>query len=349
VIRAGCWFLRSGIQESSGGVARYFRTDTNRNAAVSTEITGYAVSALAYLHSVSNPVSRGSEFLDAARRAAGYLTNDAWDETSHTFPFEPGSPHAYFFDIGIIVRGLMAAWRATGDEVFRARAKEASLSLAFDFMGDGCFHPVITLPEKQPLEHEPRWSRKPGCYQLKSALAWLDDDQPQGRPLFDEVLGYSLATHESFLADERDREKLMDRLHAYCYFLEALLFVSEQDKAKQALRWGIDRVAELLREIAPEFERSDVCAQLLRIRLAAHYSGVVALDESAAQEEATRAASYQGHSPDPRSDGGYWFGRKRGEMLPFMNPVSTAFCMQALEMWEQHRAGARRFDIRELI
>jgi hypothetical protein len=341
--------LRSSIQEPSGGVARYFRTDTNRNATVSTEITGYAASALAYLHSVTRAVNENPEYLDATRRAARYLANEAWNETSHTFPFEPGSPHAYFFDIGIIVRGLMAAWRATGDEAFRSRAKEAALSLAFDFMGDGCFHPVITLPEKQPLEHEPRWSRKPGCYQLKSALAWLDDDEPQGRPLFDEALKYSLATHESFLADESDREKLMDRLHAYCYFLEALLFVPENDKAKVALCWGIERVAELLREIAPEFERSDVCAQLLRVRLAAHYSGPVALDEPAAQEEANRAAAYQAHSADLRLDGGYWFGRRRGEMLPFMNPVSTAFCMQALEMWEQHRTGAWRFELRELI
>jgi hypothetical protein len=341
--------LRSGIQEPGGGVARYFRTGTNRNAAVSTEITGYAVSALAYLHSVMHPVNENSEYLDASRRAARYLTNDAWDEAGSTFPFEPGSRHAYFFDVGIIARGLMAAWRATGDEAFRARAKEAALSLAFDFMGEGCFHPVITLPEKQPLEYEPRWSRGPGCYQLKSALAWLDEDEPQGRSLFDEVLKYSLATHESFLADEHDREKLMDRLHAYCYFLEALLFVSEQDTAKQALRWGIDRVAELLREIAPEFERSDVCAQLLRVRLVAHYAGIAALDEDAAREEANRAASYQSGSHDPRLNGGYWFGRKHGEMLPFMNPVSTAFCMQALDLWERHKAGAWQFELRELI
>jgi hypothetical protein len=344
---AGRWFLRSGIQEPGGGVARYFRTDSNRNAPVSTEITGYAVSALAYLHAATGD----EEFLGAAGGAAGYLTNDAWDSASHTFPFEPRSPHAYFFDLGIIVRGLMAAWRATGEESFRSRAKEAALSMAFDFMGDGVFHPVITLPEKQPVDHEPRWSRQPGCYQLKSALAWLDlgDDETQGGRLFDEMLAYSLATHEWFLADERDREKLMDRLHAYCYFLEALLFASEQDTAKQALHWGIDRVAELLREIAPEFERSDVCAQLLRVRLAAHHSGVVPLDESAAQEEADRAARYQALSIDPRLDGGYWFGRKRGEMLPYMNPVSTAFCMQALDMWEQHRAGTWRFKLHQLI
>jgi hypothetical protein len=337
--QAGCWFLRSGIQEPSGGVARYFHSDTNRNAAVSTEITGYAVSALVFLHSRTGD----SSFLDAAQRAARYLTNDAWNAASHTFPFEPGSPHAYFFDVGIIARGLSAAARATGDETFQARAKDAALSLAFDFMGDGVFHPVIGLPEKQPLEYEPRWSRSPGCYQLKSALAWLESDDSEGRRLFDAALAYSLATHQAFLSEDWPREKMMDRLHAYCYFLEALLFATSRADATSALLWGIDRVATLLREIAPEFERSDVCAQLLRVRLIAHRNGSLPLDHAAASEEASRAAAYHHES------GGYWFGRKHGEMLPFLNPVSTAFCMQALDLWEQHNTRTWHFDLRQLI
>jgi hypothetical protein len=53
ISRAGEWFLRSGIQEPSGGVARYYRADLERNHAVSTEITGYAVSAFVYLHAVT--------------------------------------------------------------------------------------------------------------------------------------------------------------------------------------------------------------------------------------------------------------------------------------------------------
>ena len=175
-------------------------------------------------------------------RAARYLTREAWDRASSTFPFEPGSPHAYFFDIGIIVRGLLAAWRATGDEEFRERAREAALSLAFDFAGDGVFHPVIELPEKQPLAYEARWSRQPGCYQLKSALAWHDIGDEHARRAFELAVGRALATHESFLAEEPDREKLMDRLHAYCYFLEALLAVADREDARRALASGIGRV-----------------------------------------------------------------------------------------------------------
>ena len=335
--QARCWFLHSGIQEPNGGVARYYRSDLQKNAAVSTEITGYAASALAYLGQI-----------DEAVRAASYLTDQAWDETSHAFPFEPGSPLSYFFDTGIIARGLLAVHRATGDDRYRARAGDAALSLAFDFMGDGVFHPVIQLPEKQPIAYETRWSRSPGCYQLKSALSWLEAAGDRGRQPFETLLAYSLATHESFLAGH-DAESTMDRLHAYCYFLEALLWVSGREQVRDALRRGIDRVASLLGEIAPRFERSDVCAQILRVRLAAHHLGAVELNETAASDEAERAASYQSTSNDPRLRGGFWFGRKDDEMLPFMNPVSTAFCMQALALWSGHQSGTWRFELSELI
>ena len=112
---------------------------------------------------------------------------------------------------------------------------------------------------------------------------------------------------------------------------------------------GIDRVAVLLREISPQFERSDVCAQLLRVRLVAQHLGAVSLDEAAAAEEAARVVRYQARSEDVRLDGGFWFGQKRGEMLPYMNPVSTAFSLQALALWERHRAGTWSFDLTQLI
>jgi hypothetical protein len=66
---AGRWFLRSGIQEASGGVARYYRSDLRQNAAISTEITGYAVSALLFFHGRTGQ----SEYLEAALQAARFL------------------------------------------------------------------------------------------------------------------------------------------------------------------------------------------------------------------------------------------------------------------------------------
>jgi hypothetical protein len=338
---AGRWFLRSGIRTPGGGVGRYYKSGLGVNAPVSNEITGYAVSAFSYLHSLTGDPAYG----EAATGSAQFLATEAWDAEAHTFPFEIASNLAYFFDVGIIVRGLLS----TQAEEFCARAREGALSLAFDFIGDGVFHPVIELPEKQPLDYERQWSRSPGCYQLKSAAAWLGIGDEQARKMFAAALQSAMRTQEGFLPGDADRHRVMDRLHPYLYFLEALLFVADQPECAAVLRSGIDRVAKLLRDISPEFERSDVCAQLLRVRLAAHYLGAVELNEEAAAEEAERVAGYQARSDDVRLDGGFWFGRKEGEMLPFMNPVSTAFSLQALALWEQHRAGDWRFDVGQLI
>jgi hypothetical protein len=94
-----------------------------------------------------------------------------------------------------------------------------------------------------------------------------------------------------------------------------------------------------LREIAPQFVRSDVYAQLLRARLYAASLGAMPLDSAAAKEEAEGAAAFQLRSEDARMAGGFGFGRKTGELLPFVNPVSTAFAAQALALWDDHCNG----------
>jgi hypothetical protein len=351
--RAGRWFLRSGIQDASGAVARYYQSDSRRNAPVSTEITGYAVSALTYLSNTTGD----DKFLAGAERAAQYLVHHAWSEQSATFPFEPVSngdiPYAYFFDCGIIARGLLALWRASGNREYFERAKECGLSMAFDFMAEEAMHPVLRLPDKQPLSYDARWSRRPGCYQLKSALAWRELAAATGQrelaSAFERMLAYSLATHAAFLPSDVDDQRVMDRLHAYGYFLESLLAVAERPECAAALESGMHRVQAHLGRIAPEFVRSDVYAQLLRIRLFGAKLGIIRLDEEAAQDEAARLAEFQAQSPDRRIDGAFWFGRRRDAMLPFANPVSTAFAAQALALWREYQESGVETPVIALI
>lgn len=329
-------------------MARYYRADLGANAPISSEITGYAASTFSFLYERTGD----DRYRDAALKTAEFLTDQAWDAASSTYPFEPGSELAYFFDLGIIARGLLSVSRITGDSQFKSRAREASLSLAFDFLGDAVFHPVISLPDKQPLPYEPRWSREPGCFQLKSALAWCEVGDEHARKMFDTALALAIATHERFLpaTGEPVRPDTMDRLHAYCYFLEALLWAVEHVEARAALAEGIARVAALLTEIAPDFERSDVYAQLLRVRLISHHLGVATLDADAAAIEAAKAASFHVcSSDDPRTAGGFWFGRKAGQIVPYANPVSSAFCLQALALWDDHQQNRWNFALSQLI
>ena len=336
ISRAGEWFLRSGIQEPDGGVARYYRADVERNRPVSTEITGYAASTFVYLHAVT----QDGRYLERAAAAARFLTRRAWDAASRAMPFETDpAAFTYFFDCGIIVRGLLSAWRATGEQEFLDGAVEAGRAMAADFASTACeFHPILALPGKTPIERDGlRWSRAPGCYQLKSAMAWWDLFEATGdagfRGPYERVLEYSLRTGAGFLPGHPDRLKVMDRLHAFCYFLEGLLPRAGDAEVAAAIRGGIDTVAEWLREIAPEFARSDVYAQLLRMRLYADWSGVAGLDTASACQEAETLAGFQAAHPDPRIDGGFYFGRNAAGWLPYVNPVSAAFACQALELW----------------
>lgn len=352
--RAGQWFLRSGIQEPEGGVARYHHIAECRNARVSTEITGYAVSALLELHHRTADAA----YLDAAVRAADLLCQ-AWNPACQAMPFE-WSPtgqlpehHSYFFDNGIIVRALVRLWRATANQRYLDIAVLCGESMSRDFVTAEDIHPILILPGKEPLARDPRWSRSSDCYQLKSALGWLDLAEATGNRLFEAdfetALDRALRTHSAFLENEPDRQRRMDRLHAYSYFLEALLACSGRPAVRQALAEGIQRTASTLRDIRGEFERSDVNGQLLRVRLWADALGAVPLDSAAASEEAAWAAAYQMDSEEPRLDGGFNFGRRNGAPCDYSNPVSTAFCLQALALWDDRSRGTLTPDWQRLI
>jgi hypothetical protein len=339
---AGAWFLHSGIQADGGGVARYYRSDIGKYAGVSTEITGYTVSTLLFLYERTEQ----TVYLEAALRAARFLTRKAWISRLGTFPFEhapngDGTALAYFFDCGIIVRGLLSAWRISNEPEFRDAAIAGGRSMLADFRACDAIHPILALPEKRPVAYESRWSASPGCYQLKSALAWRELFDVTGDSAFlhayESVVEKALQTEEEFLPGETNPEKIMDRLHAYTYFLEGLTPLLDRSDCAAAFGKGLGRVSKYLTEIAPLFVRSDVYAQLLRARLYGESIAGIPLDVCAAEHEASQASSFQAASNDPRLAGGFWFGRKANQALPFVNPVSTAFCLQALALWEDRR------------
>jgi hypothetical protein len=351
---AARWFLESGIQEPSGGVARYYRTDFGRNHRISTEITGYAASFLAWLFRLTGE----PQLLEGATRAGDFLVRQAWDSQAALFPFEyptdgdSAEPLAYFFDNAIVVRGLLALWRVTGRSEWLETAARCGQVIAHEFDTTNGFSAALWLPAKVPAPRDERWSRNPGCYHLKAALAWrelaLAGVQGNFEESYRRALRYAVATHEQFLPPTAE-PAVMDRLHAYCYFLEGLLACADEPECRQTLRHGIERTRERLEQIAPLFERGDVRAQLLRVRLFADALGAAPMGEDEAEREVARILEFQVQDRDPRVYGGFYFGRTPTGWLPFINPYTTAFAVQALEMWRQRRTGQFQPLWQELI
>jgi hypothetical protein len=343
-IDAANWFLSSGIQDSAGGVSRYYRGDSGIRLPNSTEITGYATGGLLFL---GQP--------QAARRAANFLLQ-AWDGESQVFPFElEGSARfAFFFDTGIIARGLLALWRRDGGSDLLTMAEKAGESMAGHFRdasAAGGYHPILSLPSRSPLPHEPWWSKNPGAFQLKAALAWRELAEISGNQAFEShyrrQLAFSLRSLRALIDAEPDRLKVMDRLHPYCYFLEGLM--PEAAQHKDALAAGIAEVGRRLLELRGEFVRSEVYAQLLRVRLLAAQADLVPLDSEAAAEEARELASFQLQSEDPRLAGAFAFGSRNGVVIPHANPVSTIFAAQALAWWDRWNQGRWNETWRDLV
>jgi len=292
-------------------------------------------------------ITQDEIYLDRARKTAAFLMDQAWNSELRTFPYEHPSPSpvsehlAYFFDCGIIIRGLLAVWRVTKEDRLLERAVEAAHGMIRDFRATDGYHPILQLPDKAPLERAAAWSRSTGCYQTKSALAWWEAGVFSGdKKLQDAYLAFMTAatkTWQNFLPGTDERLKVMDRLHACNYFLEALSPILYRADAADAYRGCLAQISNYLREIRPDFERSDVNAQLLRARVYGARLGVVNIAE--AEEEAAALASFQATDPDPRIDGGFYFGRRGGQIEPHVNPVSTAFAVQALEVWRAFQAG----------
>jgi hypothetical protein len=350
------WLASSGIQAASGGLSRYYRADLGRYTNISTEITAYGIQAYLQL-----PLPGETGLLSNALRAGQFLCYDAADPEEGAFPFEvspdsvPPARTAYFFDCAILIRALLALWNSTADAMYLERAERCGATLLERMSRvDGSFFPLLDMASGVPSVGSGTWSLEPGPHQLKAGMAFLELAEVTSSGMFSKtaelLLAWCLRTHELFLPGDTHPERVVDRLHAYCYFLEGLLpFLERHFEGAQLLQAGMTRVEEMAGERRDVLERCDVAAQLLRLRLFSEYAGIAELDVSAAEREAEHVRSFQIHSADRRTNGAFSFGRRQGQLAPYANPVATIFALQALRMWQDYQGGALRPTWHEII
>jgi hypothetical protein len=85
------------------------------------------------------------------------------------------------------------------------------------------------------------------------------------------------------------------------------------------------------------------------LRLYGEILGVIPVDPVRAEREAAQVAGFQVNSEDTAASNGFYFGRRCGELLPYVNPASTVFCLQALALWDDYKSNALKGTRQTLI
>jgi hypothetical protein len=350
------WLITSGIQDESGGIARSYLADERTYQNLSTLNTAYYISAL-----LKTNEAREKEPEEHALKSGRFLVKQAFDAHTELFraEFDGGGDRpaleARFLDCCVALRALLHLWQATSDPVFLDHAERCGVALRTHLSRvDGSFFPLFDLQTGNARAGTGSWTVEAEVYQLKSALAFLELSDATGNREFETsmqlMLQWCLKTHEGFVRGDDDPENIMDRLHAYCYFLEGLLPVAaEHMAASHALQHGVLDVENLMKQVTAKYQRCDVVAQLLRLRLYSDRIGIMELDLPQAEKEVLLLEQFQHQSTDPRTDGGFAVARRNGQLAPQVSPASTAVAIQALAMWEQAEDGAFREPWQALI
>ncbi len=356
-IHAGLrWLTRSGIQDESGGLAGSYRAPAGQYEGVLTTATGFFISGL--LRCAEYPPENPPKQAMAAGRV---LIEKAYDTETELFvsDFDSAGNNprkwAYFLDCLIAIRALIDLWKATKDSAYIGCAEKCGIGIKRNLSRmDGSFFPVHDLARDMPYEADEPWSLQSAVHHLKALPVFLELTEATGlyefKAMGEDLLQWTLKRHESFLEPDSDSERLMSRLHGYCYFLEGLLPEAGRDPdCSRALQYGLLEIENISQEIGHDYHRCDVIAQLLRLRLYADRLGIMELDFQQAENEAAAIEELQVQSADPKIDGGFAFALKASTPVQHYNPATTVLAIQALQMWEQAAAGSFREGWETLI
>ena len=350
------WLTRSGIQDESGGLARYYRAAEDKYEGLSTAATGYFISGL--LRCAEYPQETPPKEAAAAGRI---LIEKAYDIEAELFLSDLGPAEsnprkwAYFFDCLIAIRALVDLWAATKNSAYLECAEKCGIGIKRNLSRmDGSFFPVHDIARDMPYEADEPWSLQAAVYHLKAMPIFLELSEATGlyefKAMGQDLLKWTLKRYESFLEPDSDAERLMSRLHGYGYFLEGLLPEAGLDtECSRAFQFGLLEIENVSQEIGHEYHRCDVIAQLLRLRIYADRLGIMELDYQQAGNEAAAIEELQMQSADPKVDGGFAFALKASVPVEHYNPATAVVAIQALQMWDQASGGSFRQGWETLI
>ena len=355
------WLLQSGIQERQtgtpmhGGMRAWYDQSKASFSFFYTEITGYAVTTLLYLHQLHPDPA----YLERARDAAEWLLTRAREPQTGLLRcrFHAGGweQHACAFDNGMCMNGLVNMFRCTEERRYLAAALDLGAWLV-DVMQatNGSFFVKYDVGTRTPYSPGGKWSQISGSFLLKVAIGLLNLGDASGDPRYTQA-ARALCEWGVTLQEPGGRFRTSPSgdtfLHPHCYAAEGLLVAGRMlheprwvQAAAQAVAWisphqratgGFPAFFEEGKFVP--VESPEMTAQVLRLWLLLHHDEypVLALDTEAAVR---RIIASQVVSPQKEAQGGFvagdaWFhGEPHDHTGQHVNSWISMFSLQALTL-----------------
>lgn len=343
------WLLNSGIQSQEGGFYAWQNMEDNSLSYLYSEITGYAITTMCFLYSIT----KDNAYINSAKRAAQWIMQDALDQSGGVltrkyvkdpvghYSFERGN--IYSFDCAMVAFGLLKLYKITGDAAC-LKCAEKIIGFLNDKMlkSDGLYYPIFDTRSALVQEDGKKWSTQSGSFHCKLALSLCELADIKNDPSYNVKAKRLIDSSIScFYKKERFVTNALDdtsHMHPHSYALEGMLYYAYKRKddgykdiIEKAFNWVVGLQdknggfpTQIFGDGKPDIagQRSDIQAQILRIS----YFIKSCLNRERLLE---RMLELQNVSWDYK--GGFIFGAdKDGSFKKHSNAWCSMFALQAL-------------------
>lgn len=348
------WLLHSGIQNPDGSVDQHgvsvagafnswFDLGTNRHSYVYSEISGYALTMLLYLHNATQEeiylerAYKVADWLVATQRAEGGF------ETALYHPGTPATkPSAYHtFDVGMVLDGLVNMYALTKVEKYLTASKKAAAWLMKYQNHAGALAAQISSAG-EVVDTSRTWSTQSGSYHAKIAMGLLNLFSITNEETYKQsairLCEYALTRQQNDGQFYTYGEEKGSNLHPFLYSAEGLYaagaFLKEERytvASRKAVEWVHAHIQNGLvprhkhGEVSNYNERVDILSQAYRL------FRVFGLTDTETESVRTSILKYQYFGDNATQHGGFLFGKlSDGTKTNHVNCWVTMFALQAL-------------------
>lgn len=363
------WLFDSGIQNADGGFNAWYDLKSNSYPYIYSEITGYGITALLYLDSITNAVKAADWIIKHALLDSGAVLarkySDSW-QGSRDYSFESGD--VFSFDTGMVLFGMVNLFKHTGKGKYLKTAKRIANFLLTMQKKDGLFNPIYHSKADKFDDRNDKWSTQAGSFHAKLSLGLLAAYDITGEKKYQEsAIKICDATFKFQEADGRfitSRDEGTTHLHPHCYSCEGLYYAGKKlesdaymKAAFKGIIWALKN--QLLDGGMPciydkntgfnRNQRSDTLAQVLRLAIYFLADGAALIQDykSNIYNLASKLLSFQ--KTEGKQAGGFYYGyTEDGKRMDHINSWCSMFALQSLRNLDDY-LNNRKLSIDYLI